>query len=98
MFGAPSIVPEVGYGLYLPRFHACFSWVGKYPRPGKGCQESGTPYGALQITFFGRQALVFPLTETKSLHDHERLALASGPLRDFNAPGRVHYCPCKQRT
>ncbi len=21
MCGAPSIVPEVGYGLYLPRFH-----------------------------------------------------------------------------
>jgi len=28
-FGLPlSIVPEVGYELYLPRFHPSFSWNG----------------------------------------------------------------------
>jgi hypothetical protein len=25
MCGAPSIVPDMGSGLYLPRFHACIS-------------------------------------------------------------------------
>jgi hypothetical protein len=27
MRGAPSIVPVVSYGIYLPRFHACVSWL-----------------------------------------------------------------------
>ncbi len=39
MVGAPSTVPEVGYGLWLPRVHVCLSWGGaSIPDTGRGCQ------------------------------------------------------------
>jgi len=42
MCGAPSDVPVVGYGLCLPRFHACLSGGAlSMPLLAQGCQAGG---------------------------------------------------------
>jgi len=64
MFGAPSLVPEVGSELCLPRFHPCVSCEGlSIPSMGQSCQERGAtrhgfreqafePLGRLQLQIF----------------------------------------------
>ncbi len=47
MLGAPSILPEVGWGLWLPRFHACTALQVASCSPPRAPRLVPTPVGRI---------------------------------------------------